>query len=133
MKEEEAELSLLAARLAAATEELNEELCRAEFRLQGLDLGVSAEVPLFPSNNEVTLCFGKMGDEWRLFVRRPSTDPVHLIKCSRAYRVQATERLDDLLDAVVSTNRAHFDSVKAALERVKAFNEKIASADVRGP
>lgn len=109
--------------LHEAADRMNEELRAAERLLEGLALGVSAEVDLGDGN---ILGFKKLPEGWRLYVRsRGEGDVSPLVKAPRHVRVAASARLEDLLSALrdaVGTSRA---AVEDALVKVKSFNERL--------
>jgi hypothetical protein len=111
--------------LFATTDRLNREILAAEAALHALGLGITGEVPLnlnVPFGLQVT--YGKGDNAWGLFIRdRDERRP--LANASRADRVQATYRLDDLLDRLLFLSQSYTTDVKDAICRTEAFNERV--------
>lgn len=118
-----AEMRALAAQLATATEALNEALANAEAAIAGLNLGVTAEVPL-PGGG--ALVWRKDGDRWALLFETDSTfEPLR--HASRAVRLKAVGQLPKLVDAMRAQVVLQLDEVLKAINAAEAFTAEAAA------
>jgi len=117
----------IARELSDASDVLRLELETTELVLSAIGFGVVCEVPLTPANPDgPKLGYGKIGKDWRLYIiHEPDGEKKHLSKCSRWDRVQATTRLEDLLEALVGSSQEKLDDVRDAIGVVRAFNERV--------
>ena len=112
-------------------EALDEAIDLATEALKAMALGVSAEVPLFPDDDDdgaPRLCFGKAGREWKLSIvwERDGVDEYEPLKnCSREYRVQASRRLDALVIAMNEEYDVQLVEMNMAIDNFRAFASKM--------
>lgn len=106
--------------LHQSTQELNNELMKAEAGFQALNLGVGAEVEL----SDCLLGFGKDDKEWLLYARtkQPDSHKQPLTQRSRRTRVEAVYKLGHLGAALLSTSEEQLRLVREAVETARAFN-----------
>ena len=135
------DLSPLATRLKAATEELNQALSTIENRLNALGLGVEATLdsPLLELErwtdeeedgrravNVVRLGYGRFNSAWALLAQTvkwyehpemtsESLESVApLLRCSREWRSRAVVAIPDLIDAIKREAETLIDNVESA-------------------
>lgn len=107
--------------LMAETESLNEQLAQAEVKLESLNLGVFASVPLKSDAGAMVLSFKKKQGAWGLYVTLPNGDEQGLAHASRWTRILAAHALEDLRAALVEQVAIDLSNVRTARERVTAF------------
>jgi hypothetical protein len=120
--------------LAAATEELNDSIAKAEQELLALKLGVTASVLLEQGEDwESYLRFGKHGDKWRLVYE---SGPVMgepedwrdepLLNASKEVRLRAVDKFEELLIALVDKATEQAEDVRTKATRATSFAETVA-------
>jgi hypothetical protein len=126
--------------LSAATDSLNERLAKAEESLRGLNLGVAAAVPMMFSDDEgwsEDLAFRKHENSWRLmFDSNYGGDPQHdtsvpLLNARREARLEATEHLDELLEALIAAAEAESRKVAESIRAVDSFVARVQALGAR--
>jgi len=112
----------LADTLAAATDQLNEQLEEAECAFADLNLGVTASVSMLPSDPEERLGFGKLDGRWRLTYGALRRQP--LVNASREQRLRAHDKLPELLLALVDEAKQQVTRVQEATASVRQFVQR---------
>jgi hypothetical protein len=125
-----------ATRLGAKSNELNEELTKAEEAIAALRLGVSAQVMMHAddeSGDETYLCFERFEGKWSLTILegRPdvemwSTNP--LMKVSRSLRMEAARNLPALVDKLMERTETEIVEVDETTAKVAAFVKELREA-----
>jgi hypothetical protein len=112
------EAKRLAARLAAAADDLNDALRSAEEAFKALGLGVVAEVP-FPVTRfpDTALGFGKYDKTWCFTVRHGSNS-YPLVNASRELRLVAVDLIPALASKLVAVAEAETGRVEARTGQV---------------
>jgi hypothetical protein len=128
-------------RLSQPTDALNESFRKVEVALQKLGLGVRARIVMSSSVIEdgrgngvgtetIWLTYGKLDGKWRLLLETELSDRDDivvepLLNASREDRVSASQRLDDLLRAMVEEVDREIAEVDDARERVDTFLQAV--------
>lgn len=114
--------------LGLATEDLNAAIDEASTALKQLNLAVSAEVRLSP---DAAIGFGKVADEWCLYVRERDGVAKPLRSASRQKRVDACALLGDVLKALLEASDAQIGSVQIAAKQAEDFAERVRILAIR--
>jgi hypothetical protein len=104
--------------LEQLTDELNAALALAELRLRDKHPGCMASVPL---DAEIDLWWKKHDGRWGLFVEDHNGNLHPLGKASRAYRIEAASRLQDLYETLLAVQSGEEQRVLAAIELAEKF------------
>jgi hypothetical protein len=115
------EMRSKSAELVQATEALSERLEIIESKLVELDMGVSADYPLYGDSSEPALAFKRRGDGWGLFVIASNGDHTPLRSASRNDRTLAAKVLPDLIGRMcdlVDQKRLEVDQAIAKSDEV---------------
>lgn len=98
-------------------DELNALLDRAEDEFLRENFAVPASIVL----EDRVLEFRRYDGNWGFFVRRPSLEPVPLLKASKKVRVEAAMKLEALWEACVAAREEADLDILGAVEAVRSF------------
>ena len=115
-------------------DDLNEALDDVEDALVERGFGVSAEVDI---DGEHHLIYGKLGNEWGLYVRNATTTDASprcdLLKASARLRLAATSAMPLLYDALAKARTDRDEATVAATQRMKELAARIRSESSPSP
>lgn len=113
--------------LMAATVRLNDVLMEAEAAINGLRLGVRAEVVIEsePVGKELLLVFGKYNDKWQVFfvkhVNANEEEVTLMMHATRSWRIKAADHLEALVLAMFAAAGKETDRLNNKADQVVAF------------
>ena len=98
------------------SDQLTESLAKLESLIGGLNLGVSACVPLYPDEKLATQGFfyGKVGDAWHLGVEDAAGKRRPLRECARPERIAAAAQIDHLLGVLLAETQRLAEKISKA-------------------
>ena len=110
-------------RLEDLADSLNQAIDLVESALAERGFGVTASIKLADSG--CLLVFGKLDHVWRLMIQTPDGTVHPLRNCSRMYRVEAMDYLDELHAALSEAAGQNVEEVKDAISKAQDFFRKI--------